>query len=318
MAPQTNIGSSTPITTAARTSRRICGARSSTTPPRTSPSARASTAATPTGPTRWSARRPTSVPARRCSAEHHRRRRADPACAARQIDGTSHDAEGLDARTRPARRVDRVEMSFWKRILDTLIDPNIITLMLSLGIVGILVEMWNPGLIFPGTVGAIWLIVGLYGLQVLPVSVAGRADAAALARPLRDGRPRDLARRAHARRRSHVRVRRADALRPGRPRLPGLAAGPRSRSPGRSRCCSASRSRGSSRPAASPSRSASDCSSARRPRCAATGSLLVNGELWRAHRADGGRSSRASRSRSRRSETTSSWSSGSGNPTEGN
>ena len=45
--------------------------------------------------------------------------------------------------------------------------------MLSLGIVGILVELWNPGLIFPGTVGAISLLVGLYGLQVLPVSVAG-------------------------------------------------------------------------------------------------------------------------------------------------
>ena len=45
--------------------------------------------------------------------------------------------------------------------------------MLSLGVVGILVELWNPGLIFPGTVGGISLVVGLYGLQVLPVSVAG-------------------------------------------------------------------------------------------------------------------------------------------------
>ena len=36
-----------------------------------------------------------------------------------------------------------------------------------------MVELWNPGLIFPGTVGAISLIVGLYGLQVLPISFAG-------------------------------------------------------------------------------------------------------------------------------------------------
>ena len=64
-------------------------------------------------------------------------------------------------------------MSFWQRALDTLIDPNIIALMLSLGIVGLLVELWNPGLVLPGTVGAISLIVGLYGLQVLPVSAAG-------------------------------------------------------------------------------------------------------------------------------------------------
>jgi membrane-bound serine protease (ClpP class) len=64
-------------------------------------------------------------------------------------------------------------MSLWKRALDLLIDPNVIALMLSLGLVGILVELWNPGLILPGTVGAISLIVGLYGLQVLPVSAAG-------------------------------------------------------------------------------------------------------------------------------------------------
>ncbi len=64
-------------------------------------------------------------------------------------------------------------MSVWKKALDLLIDPNLIALMLSLGVVGILVELWNPGLIFPGTVGAVSLIVGLYGLQVLPVSVAG-------------------------------------------------------------------------------------------------------------------------------------------------
>ena len=73
----------------------------------------------------------------------------------------------------PGAEVKRIEMSAWKRILDLLIDPNIIALMLSIGLIGIVVELWNPGLIFPGTVGAISLIVGLYGLQVLPVSAAG-------------------------------------------------------------------------------------------------------------------------------------------------
>ena len=59
------------------------------------------------------------------------------------------------------------------RILDTLIDPNIIVLLLSLGALGITVELFNPGLIFPGTFGAISLIVAFFGLQVLPVSAAG-------------------------------------------------------------------------------------------------------------------------------------------------
>ena len=89
-----------------------------------------------------------------------------------QVDGRVTEPKGLTLRTAGAR-VDRVEMSAWKKALDLLIDPNLIALMLSLGVVGLLVELWNPGLIFPGTVGAISLIVGLYGLQVLPVSVAG-------------------------------------------------------------------------------------------------------------------------------------------------
>jgi membrane-bound serine protease (ClpP class) len=88
------------------------------------------------------------------------------------IDGRTTVPKGLVLRTAGAR-IERVEMSLWKRTLDLLIDPNIIALMLSLGLVGILVELWNPGLILPGTVGAISLVVGLYGVQVLPVSAAG-------------------------------------------------------------------------------------------------------------------------------------------------
>ena len=69
--------------------------------------------------------------------------------------------------------VTTIHMSLWKRILDTLIDPNIIVLLLSLGALGITVELFNPGLIFPGTFGAISLIIAFFGLQVLPVSAAG-------------------------------------------------------------------------------------------------------------------------------------------------
>jgi membrane-bound serine protease (ClpP class) len=88
------------------------------------------------------------------------------------IDGRVTQPKGLTLETAGAT-VDETEMSFWQRTLDTLIDPNIVALMLSLGVVGLLVELWNPGLVLPGTVGAISLLVGLYGLQVLPVSAAG-------------------------------------------------------------------------------------------------------------------------------------------------
>jgi membrane-bound serine protease (ClpP class) len=69
--------------------------------------------------------------------------------------------------------VTRVEMSLWKQILDLLIDPNVVFVMASIGLIGIVVELWNPGLIFPGTVGAISLIISLFAAQVLPVNWAG-------------------------------------------------------------------------------------------------------------------------------------------------
>ena len=90
----------------------------------------------------------------------------------REIDGTKTVPKGLVLHTAGAE-IDDVEMSFWQRARDFLVDPNLIALMLSIGLIGIVVELWNPGLIFPGTVGAISLILGLYGLQVLPVSLAG-------------------------------------------------------------------------------------------------------------------------------------------------
>ncbi|MBA2331690.1 MAG: nodulation protein NfeD [Actinobacteria bacterium] len=91
----------------------------------------------------------------------------------RQIDGSRPPTKPDLTISTAGATIERIEMSTWKRILDILIDPNIVALMLSIGLIGIVVELWNPGLVFPGTVGAISLVVGLYGLQVLPVSAAG-------------------------------------------------------------------------------------------------------------------------------------------------
>jgi membrane-bound serine protease (ClpP class) len=89
-----------------------------------------------------------------------------------RVDGRKAPTKDLTLHTAGAA-IEHVEMSLWKRILNTLINPNIIVLLMSIGVLGIVVELWNPGLIFPGTVGAISLIVGLFGLSVLPVSWAG-------------------------------------------------------------------------------------------------------------------------------------------------
>lgn len=91
----------------------------------------------------------------------------------RQIAGKTFPPKPVTVDVGAATPIERTELSGWKKLLDLLIDPNIIALMLSIGLIGIVVELWNPGLIFPGTVGAISLVVGLYGLQVLPISIAG-------------------------------------------------------------------------------------------------------------------------------------------------
>ena len=88
------------------------------------------------------------------------------------IDGRTTKPKGLVLNTANAE-VTNVEMGLWKSILDLLIDPNLIVILMSIGILGITIELWNPGLILPGTVGAISLVIGLFGLQVLPISWAG-------------------------------------------------------------------------------------------------------------------------------------------------
>ena len=89
-----------------------------------------------------------------------------------EIDGTRTEPKGLVVETAGAE-VETTEMSSWKQILNVLIDPNLILLLMSIGALGITIEVLNPGLIFPGTIGAISLVLGLFGLQFLPVSWAG-------------------------------------------------------------------------------------------------------------------------------------------------
>jgi membrane-bound serine protease (ClpP class) len=89
-----------------------------------------------------------------------------------RADGRRTKPKGVVLHTANAQ-VTEVKMGLWKQILDLLIDPNIVYIMLTIGLIGIIVELWNPGLIFPGTVGAISLIISLYAAQVLPVSWAG-------------------------------------------------------------------------------------------------------------------------------------------------
>jgi membrane-bound serine protease (ClpP class) len=71
--------------------------------------------------------------------------------------------------------VEKLEMSAKQRLIDTLSTPDIAFLLISLGSLGLLIEFYNPGLIFPGVAGAICLLLGLVSLQILPFNYAGLA-----------------------------------------------------------------------------------------------------------------------------------------------
>ena len=66
-----------------------------------------------------------------------------------------------------------VGMGAMERFLSIISDPNIAYILLSVGMLGIMVELFNPGLIFPGVVGAISLLLSFYALGMLPVNYAG-------------------------------------------------------------------------------------------------------------------------------------------------
>jgi membrane-bound serine protease (ClpP class) len=66
-------------------------------------------------------------------------------------------------------------MTFFERVLLVISDPNIAFLLLSLGGLGLLIELLNPGTLFPGTFGVISLILAFFVLGTLPVNWAGVA-----------------------------------------------------------------------------------------------------------------------------------------------
>jgi membrane-bound serine protease (ClpP class) len=65
------------------------------------------------------------------------------------------------------------EMSLVEKFLLAISDPNIAYVLMSVAMLGIMAEIFNPGLIFPGIVGGICLLLAFYSLGVLPVNYAG-------------------------------------------------------------------------------------------------------------------------------------------------
>ena len=74
---------------------------------------------------------------------------------------------------RNARRSSCSQPDWRSRFLATITDPSVALILMMIGMYGLFFEFANPGMVLPGVAGAICLLVGLFALQLLPVSYVG-------------------------------------------------------------------------------------------------------------------------------------------------
>jgi membrane-bound serine protease (ClpP class) len=67
----------------------------------------------------------------------------------------------------------RFDMTGRQKLLSAVADPNIAMILMTLGVSGLLIELYSPGLILPGIVGVVSLIMAFYSFQTLSASFAG-------------------------------------------------------------------------------------------------------------------------------------------------
>jgi membrane-bound serine protease (ClpP class) len=91
-----------------------------------------------------------------------------------QVDGTTaaYTQKPIVLHTANAR-IERIGMPWTLELLNILIDPNLLYLLFLAGIVGIGYEIFHPGVILPGTLGGVALVLALFGFSVVSINLAG-------------------------------------------------------------------------------------------------------------------------------------------------
>lgn len=91
----------------------------------------------------------------------------------RQLDGFEVQGPKEQTLDTDGMAVERQDMPLHLEALQVLVNPTIASLLLVAGLAGIAVEIFSPGAIVPGVLGAIALLLGLYGTALLPITAAG-------------------------------------------------------------------------------------------------------------------------------------------------
>jgi membrane-bound serine protease (ClpP class) len=173
MAPQTNIGSATPISLGGGNEDKVLGRKVRN-------DAAAYVRALAEGHGRnpdlaeQMVRKATNVP-----ASVAKRRNLvdliapDVPSLVRELDG--YRVKGPKAQTlhTAGARIESRGIPFKFRILELLVNPSTVFLLFTLGLVGIGFELFHPGAILPGAIGGVSLIIALFGLAQLPINIAG-------------------------------------------------------------------------------------------------------------------------------------------------
>ena len=92
------------------------------------------------------------------------------------VDGRSVSADGVDVTvTTSDPAIEFIEPDWRYELLGVITDPNVAYILLMIGIYGLILEFYNPGIGIGAVVGVICLLLGAFALQMLPINYAGLA-----------------------------------------------------------------------------------------------------------------------------------------------
>ncbi len=91
----------------------------------------------------------------------------------RELDGFRVKGPKAQTLHTAGAQIESRDVPFKFQLLELLVNPNTVFLLFTLGLIGLGFELFHPGAILPGAIGGVSLIIALFGLAQLPINVAG-------------------------------------------------------------------------------------------------------------------------------------------------